>query len=114
MFEGKNVPNVPRHKATMDVVCHITKEADAILNGIYIGERPFISDFSNDFSKQDAYVLLNAKFTYRLKPFKAFLNLNNLTNKQYSEYGVIGGYPLQRAYYPSPTRNFLAGLSLEF
>lgn len=114
MFEGKNVPNVPQHKATMDVVCHITKEADAILNGIYVGRRPFISDFSNDFSNQNAYVLLNAKLIYRLKPLKAFLNLNNLTNKKYSEYGVIGGVPLQRAYYPSPTRNFLAGLSLDF
>ena len=113
MFDGSNVPNVPTHKATMDVVCHVTKQADAILNGVYVGERPFISDWSNSFSNQDAYFLLNAKFNYRWKSVKAFLNINNLTNKKYSEYGVIGGVPLQRAYYPSPTRNFLVGLSLD-
>ncbi len=113
MFDGSNVPNVPMHKATMDLVCHVTKQADAILNGVYIGERPFISDWSNSFSNQDAYVLLNAKFNYRWKSVKAFLNINNLTNKKYSEYGVIGGVPLQRAYYPSPTRNFLLGLSFD-
>ncbi|MGO9953919.1 MAG: TonB-dependent receptor [Dissulfurispiraceae bacterium] len=113
MFQGSDVPNVPQHKATIDVVCHITKQADAILNGIYVGERRFISDWSNDFSNQDAYVLLNAKFNYRWKSVKAFLNLNNLTNKKYAEYGVIGGVPLQRAYYPSPTRNFLVGLSID-
>ena len=113
MFDGSNVPNVPLNKATMDVVYHITKQADAILNGLYVGERPFISDWSNAFSNQDAYVLLNAKFNYRWKSVKAFLNLNNLTDKKYSEYGVIGGVPLQRAYYPSPTINFLAGLSFD-
>ena len=113
MFKGNNVPNVPEHKATMDVVCHITKEADAILNGIYVGERPFISDFSNSFSNQSGYVVLNAKFIYRLKPVKMFLDINNLTNKQYSEYGVIGGVPLQKAFYPSPGINFLGGFSID-
>jgi len=112
MFEGKKVPNVPAHKATVDVLYRITKEVTGILNGVYIGERPFISDFSNDFSYQQGYFLVNAKFTYQWKSLKAFLDINNLTNKEYSEYGVIGGYPLERAFYPSPKRNFLAGISI--
>lgn len=113
-FEGKNVPNVPKHKATVDVVYQFTEKAVAVLNGIYIGERPFISDFANEFSNQQGYLLLNAKFSYKWKSFKTFLNINNLTNKKYSEYGVIGGYPLEKAFYPSPKMNFLAGISLEF
>ena len=112
MFADKDVPNVPKHKATVDVVCHITKEAAAALNGIYIGSRPFVSDFANDFSNQNSYLLLNAKFSYQWKSLKAFLDINNLTNKEYSEYGVIGGYPLEKAFYPSPKRSFLAGISL--
>jgi iron complex outermembrane receptor protein len=113
-FEGKNVPNVPKHKAAADLKCAITREATAILTGLYVGERPFISDFANDFSSQQGYFLLNAKFIYRWKSLKAFVDINNLTDKEYSEYGVIGGFPLEKAYYPSPKRNFLVGLSIDF
>jgi len=112
IFEGRKVPNVPAHKATVDVLYRVTKEAAAILNGVYIGKRPFISDFANDFSDQKGYLILNAKFTYQWKSLKAFLDINNLTNKEYSEYGVIGGFPLEKAYYPSPKRNFLVGFSI--
>lgn len=113
MFEGKDVPDVPHNKVTADVVCHVTKEAVAVLNGVYVGKRPFISDFANDFSDQSSYIVLNAKFAYRWKSLRAFLDINNLTNKKYSEYGVIGGFPLEKAYYPSPGRNFLVGLSID-
>lgn len=113
-FSGNNIPNVPEHKATMDMIFHVTKEAAATLNGIYVGERPFVSDFTNDFGNQESYYLLNAKFSYRWKSFRAFLDINNLTNKKYSQYGVIGGVPLERAFYPSPGINFLAGISFTF
>ncbi|MGE5301032.1 MAG: TonB-dependent receptor domain-containing protein, partial [Acidobacteriota bacterium] len=112
IFEGRKVPNVPAHKATVDVMCRVAKEAAAILNGVYIGERPFISDFANDFSDQKGYLILNAKFIYQWKSLKAFLDINNLINKEYSEYGVIGGSPLEKAFYPSPKRNFLVGFSI--
>ncbi len=110
-FSGSDVPNAPRHKATVDVAYNVTEHVSAILNGVYVGERRFISDFTNEFGKQEAYFVLNAKFIYRWKSFKAFLDLNNLTDKKYSEFGVIGGFPLERAFYPSPGRNFLAGIS---
>ncbi len=113
MFAGKDIPNVPNNKATADLVFHVAKGADAILNGVYMGKRPFISDFSNDFSDQASYVVLNAKFAYRWKSLRAFLDVNNLTNKEYSEYGVIGGFPLEKGFYPSPKRNFLVGLSVD-
>jgi iron complex outermembrane receptor protein len=112
MFDGKKVPSVPAQKATMDVIYSITKEAAAILNGIYIGKRPFISDFANDFCDQQGYFVLNAKFTYQWKSLRAFLDINNLTDKEYSEYGVLGGFPLEKAFYPSPKRNFLVGFSI--
>lgn len=113
-FKGSFVPNVPKHKATMEVISDIGKGASAILSGVYIGERPFVSDFPNDFSDQKGYFLLNAKLAYQWKSLKAFVDINNLTNKEYSEYGVIGGFPLGKAFYPSPKRNFLVGLTIDF
>ncbi len=113
-FAGKDFPNVPKNKATGDAIFKVTKGTTIILTGIYVGERPFISDFNNDFGNQESYFIMNAKFRYQWKNFKLFVDINNLTNKEYSEFGVIGGVPIERAFYPSPKRNFLAGVSVEF
>lgn len=114
VFSGRKIPNVPEHKATVDVTYQITKEASAGLNGIYVGERQFISDYANDFGRQQSSLVLNAKLAYHWKSVKAYIDINNLTNKSYSEYGVLGGYPIEKAFYPSPGRNVLAGLSVSF
>jgi iron complex outermembrane receptor protein len=113
-FRGKDVPNVPNHKATLEVISSLGKGFTVALNGIYVGERPFISDFSNAFSNQKSYFVFNGKITYQWKSLMAFLDINNLTNREYSEFGVLGGFPVEKAFYPSPKRNFLVGLSIDF
>ena len=77
-------------------------------------QRPSESDFSNAFGEQDDYLVINGKIKYKWNKFTAFLDINNLTDKRYSEYGVLGGFPLEKAFYPSPERNFLFGMSAEF
>jgi iron complex outermembrane receptor protein len=109
-FEGKDVPNVPKHKAFADIVTSLGKGFTAVLNGVYVGKRPFISDFSNDFGEQKSYLVLNGKLQYHWRAVNAFLNINNLTNTKYSEFGVLGGFPLERSFYPSPRLNVLAGV----
>jgi len=37
-----------------------------------------------------------------------------LTDAEYSEYGVLGGFPVEEALYPSPEFNFLVGLAVDF
>jgi iron complex outermembrane receptor protein len=113
-FKGNEIPNVPTHKVDVYVLTSLGKGFTVTLNGVYVGERPFISDFSNEYVNQESYIVLNSKIQYQWKSFTAFLDINNLTNNEYSEYGVIGGFPLERAFYPSPKINFLAGLSMEF
>lgn len=113
-FKGKNVPNVPTQKVDVYVLTSLGKGFTVTLNGAYVGERPFISDFSNEYGNQESYITLNGKLQYQRKSLTAFLDINNLTNNEYSEYGVIGGFPLERAFYPSPRISFLAGLSMEF
>jgi len=113
-FKGKEIPNVPKHKGDLSVVTSLGKGFTLSLNGLYVGERPFISDFSNEFGNQDSHIVLNSKIQYQWKSLHVFLDINNITNSEYSEYGVVGGYPVERAFYPSPKTNFLAGLSMEF
>jgi len=112
-FNGNKIPNVPEHKADFSVVTSWGKGFMIAFTGLYVGERPFIGDFSNDFGNQDSYVVLNTKMHYQWKSLKVFLDINNLTDNEYSEYGVVGGYPIERAFYPSPGINFMAGFSME-
>jgi iron complex outermembrane receptor protein len=113
-FEDSEVPNIPDYKATFETTFFPFNDFAVTLNGIYIGERIFISDFENIFGNQEDYLVINGKIKYRWQLFTAFLDINNITNEEYSEYGVIGGSPAERAFYPSPKTNFLAGVSVEF
>jgi len=115
-YDGGKFPNVPRHKATLDTLFSLGYGVTLNVNGYWVGERPFVSDFANAFDEQDDYFVLNTKLKYRWKNLTAFLNVNNLTNEEYSEYGVLStfGSPWEEAYYPSPKINFLAGVSVEF
>lgn len=113
-FSGNEVPNAPKHKASLDAVFDIGRGFTVALNGIYIGERLFESDYANTFSNQDDYIVLNAKFKYNWKKFTTFLDINNITDEKYSEYGVLGGFPVEEAFYPSPERNFIFGVSVDY
>lgn len=112
-FKDKKVPGVPTHKVNAETIYDIIKGLSVSLNSIYIGNRYFISDFSNTLDKQDSYLIFNSRVQYQWKNLKTFLTVNNLTNKKYSEYGVKNSTG-KKAYYPSPERNFLLGMSVNF
>jgi iron complex outermembrane receptor protein len=114
MFRGNEVPNVPNHMAALGTVLSPVQGLAIALNSNYVGGRPFISDYANDFSDQEDYIVVNGKIQYTWKKITAFLDVNNILAEEYSEYGVLGTFPLERAFYPSPERNVLAGLTVEF
>lgn len=112
--EDKDFPNVPEHQFTFNTLFPLPYGFSVGVGGVYVGERPFISDFANAFDDQEDYFVLNTKIMYQWKKLNAFLNINNLTDEEYSEYGVLGSFPDERAYYPSPKINFLVGVSGHF
>jgi iron complex outermembrane receptor protein len=113
-FSGKAIPGVPRQKAGIDTRIDLGAGFALGLNGIYVGQRYFESDFGNNFDKQSDYTVFNTRLDYTCKNFTIFLIGNNIFNKTYSEYGVLGGYPLEQGYYPSPKTNFLVGVTVRY
>ena len=114
-FADKSFPNVPRHKAALTGLFTLGKGFSLNVDGVYVGERPFISDFSNDFEDQEDYLIVNTKLKYQWKKITAFLNINNITDEEYSEYGGISTFPItETGFFPSPKINFLAGVSTDF
>ncbi|MGB2687536.1 MAG: hypothetical protein WBC36_00980, partial [Desulfobacterales bacterium] len=103
------------HKAALIGLFTLGKGFSLTVDGVYVGERPFISDFSNDFENQEDYLIVNTKLKYLWKKMTVFLNINNITDKEYSEYGGISTFPItEPGYFPSPKINFLAGISADF
>lgn len=110
-YAGSAVPGVPEHSFSAKNIWFINDSFDLTLEGTYTGKRYFESDWANAFPTQDGYFLLNSRVQYRIGKTLLHLDLKNILNHEYSQYGVLGGNPTQRAYYPSPKFNFMAGVT---
>jgi iron complex outermembrane recepter protein len=113
-FSGNEVPNVPRHQASIDTVWRPLERFSVAFSGIYVGERLLDSDFANAFPEQGSYTVVNMKLKYIWQKFTAFLDMNNLFDKDYAAYGVLATTPVEPAFYPSPKFNFLAGIKFNY
>jgi len=113
-FAGNEIPNVPRHQASIDLTWRPVEGLSLALNGVHVGARYFEGDFANDFEKQDNYQVFNFEVKYAWQKYTAFLDLNNVFNEKYSAYGVIGFRPAEPALYPAPEFNLFAGLRFDY
>ncbi|MFO7812318.1 MAG: TonB-dependent receptor [Pelovirga sp.] len=111
-YKGNEIPNVPEHMATVNALIRLTDQVNFNVNANYIGKRYYISDFENTTLKQDDFMVFNTRFQYNYSEFiTLYLNLNNIFDEKYAEYGVSYGVP---AVYPSPRFNALAGLTVRY
>jgi iron complex outermembrane receptor protein len=116
-FEGKEFPFVPQGKATAKASYKTDWGLYLGLDASYVGERVLISDFNNDYDKEDAYTVVNAKIQYTWKYLTFFADLNNIFDEEYSAFSALGYnslWAVEPGYYPSPEFNFLAGVSVRF
>lgn len=113
-FDGKEIPDVPEHQATADIAYTFDFGLRTGLNAQYMGRRYFASDYENDFRKQDDFVVVNANLRFPWRWLTFFVNLNNILDEQYAQFGSIGGDPREPSVYPSPEFNILAGVSARF
>jgi iron complex outermembrane receptor protein len=113
-YDGSTFPDVPEHQAGFSFLLDAWKPFSVALNGKYVGERFFTSDWANSYGKQDDYFVMNAKVKYESGTFTTYMDINNLLNTEYEEYTVISAYTNDKSYYPSPKINLLVGVSVEF
>ena len=113
-YAGMQIPNAPRHRASAGTVVGVGAGVTVGLEGIFIGERFFESDYENTFGMVESYFLLNTRVKLTRERVTVFLDVNNLLDQEYAEYGVRGGFPVQRAFLPSPGINVSAGVSFTF
>jgi iron complex outermembrane receptor protein len=110
-YDGKDLPNVPRHQLTVGVQKTFLDRVQLGLDGVYVGKRRYISDFDNNLGHQDDYFNLAGKLAYLLERGSMYVAVNNLLDEEYEEYGVDYG---AEYLYPSPEINFVAGVEVWF
>ena len=115
LFDGKDIPAVPRNKFNVgfrihDVIPNLVFSADYF----YVGDSYLISDQANRFEKLESYYTLNLRLSYAWKWVNVFAGVNNVTDQEYSEYGLIGGFTSTPYYYPAPERNWVGGIEIRY
>jgi iron complex outermembrane receptor protein len=112
LYKGNDVPAVPEHTA------HIGLRVYDVVPGLvfsasynYVGKSYLISDWDNDLKKLDDYNTVDCKLSYTFKGVEAVFGINNLTDEEYSEYGVRGTFAPTRNFYPANDRNWFFGLN---
>ncbi|MBF0270635.1 MAG: TonB-dependent receptor [Magnetococcales bacterium] len=114
IYSGKDFPGVPSFQSGAKVKYLPTDRFTWEWSGRYVGSRPFISDFSNAFGDQSGYVVLDTGLRYKWTNVTGWFDVTNLTGREYAEYGVLGGFPVERAWFPSAERRFMIGATARF
>ncbi len=114
-FKGNEVPGVPHSKYSIIITSPsvVIDNLDANIYYNHVGRRYLISDQTNQQPLLDAYNTVDVKFIYQYKKLKVSLGVNNVFNQRYEEYGSTNSVGTI-ALYPSPERNYMLGLAVEF
>lgn len=113
-YVGNWIPAVPKNRFSLNSTLYLTNRLTVVLEGSYVGKRPFESDWSGRFGYQENHFHLNSRVSYNWRRSKVYCDINNLLNQEYSEYGVLASFSTERAFYPSPKANFIFGFSVDF
>ena len=112
IFDGNEIPNVPRHQFALGGEASFFENIKLYVDGTYIGERPYISDFANSVDYQDSYFYAVAKLAYMFEKGSAYITVNNLLDEEYSQYGGLN-FMGEPGIQPSPGVNFMVGLTFD-
>jgi len=113
-FSGNDMPLVPKYGANLSGTASLTDELKLSLNANYVGNRFIENDLSNSQEKLDGRTTVDAKLSYGVKNITVFVGVNNLFNKEYSDYAVVNTTGTVKNFYPAPERWYYAGLKASF
>ncbi|TLS77571.1 TonB-dependent receptor [Mariprofundus erugo] len=113
IYAGRAIPAVARMRAGADWTADWSKQVQSILKLTYVGPSYLISDQANARPQLPAYLLVDTVLNFSLKNMELFVRVDNLTNKQYSSYGVTSAFAGDN-YYPAAGIGVRAGASYHF
>lgn len=108
-FDGQRIPHVPKTSITGTLNYRPLEKTNLAVESLYTGSKFADSDFNNT-SKVKAVLVHNLAVTQKWNDFSASVRVNNVLDKRYNDYTVLGstGNP---AFYPAAERNALLTVS---
>ncbi len=115
-LSGKNIPNVPRHRATIGASWSLSEKTR--LNGAvsYTSEQYFDNDQTNSFNqKMPDYTVVDLKLMHKEGNWTLAAGINNLLNEKYFTYGTRSTWtPGRYTAYPMAERNLALSVGYTF
>jgi len=114
VYNNKTIPMAPQHKGALGLRFSFMQDLKLNIQLNYISRRYFINDQANNLSPANGYFTADSNISYAFKDFSATFGINNIFDKEYSEYVVYSTMFAEKGYYPSPKRNFYLKLKYLF
>jgi iron complex outermembrane receptor protein len=112
IYKGKNIPLIPRYRANLGAEVSLLKTMALSIQCNWTGNRLLENDVENTKEKLPSYLTADVKLSYRYKKVTAYIGVNNVFNKKYSEFGAFGWSSGNIKFYPSPERHFYGGIRI--
>ncbi len=113
--DGKDIPLVPRHKASLSLGLALPRGFEAAIVSTYVGNTWLGGDFANAQEELSDYIVTDARLRYvseQVPGLEAHVAVDNVLNEEYASLGYAGWD--DNAYYPSPGIGVRGGLSYRF
>jgi len=113
-FDGKGIPAVPRNRFGTDWAADWLEGLSTNLHITYTGGSILISDQVNKRAHLPGYFVMDAAVNYHWQGVEVFARVDNITSRNYSNYGVFSSFAGTDNFFPAPTATFRAGASYHF
>ncbi len=108
-YEGKRIPNVPRHQLRMFAEWAINTRTAAYVEALNVGDRVLGGDHANSYPAIKSYTVVNLRVGYRVDRWQLAARINNLLDRSYIATGALGfdaSFVERPGYNPAAERNF--------
>ena len=114
-YAGNEVPLVPQHQASAQLIWNTGRTGSYSAAAHYIGEQRYGGDFANARGMLAAYTTLDLQGVWNLKPWKITAKLLNALDKKYASSAGYAGAPYNdHYYYPADGRSAFVSARYDF
>lgn len=113
-YDGKRVPLVPRHKATLQLVWEAGRAGRYSAHLSHVGARRYGGDFDNLRGMLGGYTTLDLLASWELKPWTVTARLLNAFDRRYAPFAGYSPWISDHYYYPADGRSFHLGVRYDF
>jgi iron complex outermembrane receptor protein len=111
---NETIPLVPENRFSAGVDIQLSEHFTFYFDGLFVDDQVFDGDEANEFDELGDYTIFNAKLTFELGDFTAYVAGENIFDRDYSSRGIIGFGGSGPFFTPAPPASVTVGASYIF